>query len=186
MSEKPRVVFCGDPKVGKTTLIQKYQGIQSATSPTIICDESELPLRTSGGKSVRAAVWDIAGNMQLSELMPLYVRDATVCVLVFAIDDEMSLAHVAGWRERVHNIVGDSVCFIIAANKIDLRADGASSLAAEQDCLICETSALTGYGVERLFSAVADACVGRKIKPIRAVIQVEPAPQSSCRPSCLR
>jgi small GTP-binding protein len=187
MEQKPRVVFCGDSQVGKTTLIYKYQKFQSAASPTIVCDQSELHLTTSDGRAICAAVWDVAGNIEMATLMPLYCRNANVCVLVAAVDDDASIAHVAGWREKVQSIVGDGVSFIIAANTTDLRVPGAPGFAApEHDCVVCETSALTGYGVDQLFTAVADACSTAPIRPIRGAIRIERAPQRGCLPSCQR
>jgi small GTP-binding protein len=181
MQERRRVVFCGDPGVGKTSIISKYQGVQSATLPTVVCDESKLPVKTSEGKVVSVSVWDTAGNIDLTGLMPHFVRNAAVCVLVFGIDDGTSLAHVADWREKVQSIVGDSLPFIIAANKIDLRVGEAPGFdEMGWGCPIYETSALTRYGLQQLFTAVADTCVGKKSQPIQGVIQIGPVPQNQC------
>jgi len=103
-------------------------------------------------------LWDTAGQERFKSLLPMYTRDATVAVIVFDVNDPLSL------EEALAQVKENSKLPIIAlvANKCDLIQnplhDPLVEEARKQSDLLnvnfFVTSAKTGLGVAKMFDAL--------------------------------
>ena len=69
---------------------------------------------------VRLQLWDTAGQERFRSLIPSYINDSQVAVVVYDITSKQSFENVTSWIEQARNIRGEDVTIIIVGNKIDL------------------------------------------------------------------
>jgi small GTP-binding protein len=111
-----------------------------------------------GRKDIILNIWDTAGQEQFSSLVPMYIRDAIICIIVAAIDDQNSIDHITSWKEKLDQTNEKSEVFVVV-NKID-----AKNYAVSEDTIfktyekishhLLFVSAATGEGIEDLFQTI--------------------------------
>lgn len=118
---KYKIVFLGDQSVGKTSLILRFtqdtfDGNYQATigidflSKTMYVDD----------KMVRLQLWDTAGQERFRSLIPSYIKDSSVAVVVYDITNKPSFTNVTKWIDDAKSIRGNDLMIIMVANKIDM------------------------------------------------------------------
>ena len=83
---KVKVVFLGEQSVGKTSIITKFMfdTFENAYQATIGIDFLVKVVQTKD-RTVRLQLWDTAGQERFRSLIPSYIRDSTVAVIVYDI-----------------------------------------------------------------------------------------------------
>lgn len=89
---KYKVVFLGDQGTGKTSIIKAfiYGSFDSAYAATIGIDFLSKTLALED-RTVRLQIWDSAGQERFRSLIPSYIRDSSVAVVVYDISSECSV-----------------------------------------------------------------------------------------------
>jgi Ras-related protein Rab-6A len=164
---KYKLVFLGDQSVGKTSVITRfmYDSFQTAYSPTIGIDFLSKTMYLED-RTVRLQLWDTAGQERFRSLIPSYIRDSSVAVVVYDITNRASFLNTAKWIEDVRAERGDGVVILLVGNKTDLNdlrqvsVDEGEEQARKEQVLFIETSAKAGYNVKALFRKLATALPG--------------------------
>ncbi|KAB5543302.1 hypothetical protein PHYPO_G00077490 [Pangasianodon hypophthalmus] len=116
--------------------------------------------------SVRLQLWDTAGQERFRSLIPSYIRDSTVAVVVYDITNVNSFQQTTKWIDDVRTERGSDVIIMLVGNKTDLADKRQVSIeegekkAKELNVMFIETSAKAGYNVKQLFRRVAAALPG--------------------------
>lgn len=160
---KYKLVFVGDSNVGKTSIISRfmYDHFDSNYDPTIGIDFL-AKTHTVNNKTVRLQLWDTAGQERFRSLIPSYIRDSSVAVVVYAIDNVCSFQAVDQWIKEVRNERDNEVLIVLVGNKFDIEDERMVSRrrgeekARENKAHFVETSAKTGFNVGKLFDMVAE------------------------------
>uniref|UniRef100_A0AAY4ES51 Ras-related protein Rab-6B n=1 Tax=Denticeps clupeoides TaxID=299321 RepID=A0AAY4ES51_9TELE len=165
---KFKLVFLGEQSVGKTSLITRFMydsfdntyqvgtGICNTTHETVV----------STSPQVRLQLWDTAGQERFRSLIPSYIRDSTVAVVVYDITNVNSFQQTSKWIDDVRTERGSDVIIMLVGNKTDLAdkrqitIEEGEQRAKELSVMFIETSAKTGYNVKQLFRRVAAALPG--------------------------
>lgn len=111
-------------------------------------------------------MWDTAGQERFRTLIPSYIRDSNVAVVVYDITKRQSFLDASKWIDDVRDERGEQVIIVLVGNKTDLRdkrevtVDEGESKAKELGALFIETSAKAGYNVKALFKKVATELPG--------------------------
>lgn len=164
MSVQPRtkykLVFVGDMSVGKTSIISQfmYNHFDTSYDATIGIDFL-AKTHTVKGKTVRLQLWDTAGQERFRSLIPSYIRDSSVAVVVYDVTNLDSFKHVEHWIEEVRKERRNDVLIMLVGNKSDLRnravsQDEAQRVAGRLGATHFETSAKTGQNVAELFDCI--------------------------------
>ena len=171
-----KIAICGEWGVGKTSLAKVFTGGSF----------TELEKRTVGvghyaktvevsGKLVRMVVWDLSGEERFKFLAPVFLRGSRGVLFVYDVTSRDSFAKLAEWLEVVLRVVGD-VPRVLVGNKVDLanyrevEASEARELAEKASfAAYFETSAKTGFNVEKPFLALAEAAVKLAALPISRI-----------------
>jgi Ras-related protein Rab-6A len=117
-------------------------------------------------RTVRLQLWDTAGQERFRSLIPSYIRDSTVAVVVYDITNANSFQQVSKWIEDVRAERGTDVIIMLVGNKTDLQDKRQVSMeegerrANDLNVMFIETSAKAGYNVKQLFRRVAAALPG--------------------------
>jgi len=158
---KYKLVFVGDSSVGKTSIISRfmYDHFDTNYDATIGIDFL-AKTHTIDGKTVRLQLWDTAGQERFRSLIPSYIRDSSVAVVVYAVNNRDSFDSVDKWIEEVRKERDDEVLLVLVGNKIDLKSKEISTQegdekAHEYGAIFIETSAKTAVKVHDLFDLVA-------------------------------
>uniref|UniRef100_A0A4W5RD35 Ras-related protein Rab-6B n=1 Tax=Hucho hucho TaxID=62062 RepID=A0A4W5RD35_9TELE len=117
-------------------------------------------------RTVRLQLWDTAGQERFRSLIPSYIRDSTVAVVVYDITNVNSFQQTSKWIDDVRTERGSDVIIMLVGNKTDLgdkrqiTIEEGEQRAKELSVMFIETSAKTGYNVKQLFRRVAAALPG--------------------------
>ena len=71
-------------------------------------------------RTVRLQLWDTAGQERFRSLIPSYIRDSSVAVVVFDITDPATFKNTDKWIEDIRNERGNDVVIMLVGNKTDL------------------------------------------------------------------
>jgi Ras-related protein Rab-6A len=64
-------------------------------------------------RTVRLQLWDTAGQERFRSLIPSYIRDSSVAVVVYDITNRASFLNTSKWIEDVRNERGNDVIIIL-------------------------------------------------------------------------
>jgi small GTP-binding protein len=163
-----KIALLGDSRVGKTSLINCQSGMPdiASTIPTIGANFSEFPFNVES-KSVLLQVWDTAGQEMYRSLVPVYLRGAAGVIIVYDQTEYQSFAALPSWLSLLEDTISPETPILIAANKVDLADQAAVDIETSQafakshKTQIFYVSALTGQGVDQLFTLMAELLAGR-------------------------
>eukprot|EP00400_MALV-I_sp_L67-5_P000937 gene937-588_t len=169
---KYKLVFLGDQATGKTSIITRfmYDTFDSSYQATIGIDFLSKTMYLED-RTVRLQLWDTAGQERFRSLIPSYIRDSSVAVVVFDATNRASFLNTQKWIEDVRAERGSDVIICLVANKTDLvdrrqvSTEEGEKEASKNNCLFIETSAKAGANIKALFRKIAQALPGAEDKP---------------------
>eukprot|EP00026_Physarum_polycephalum_P012157 Phypoly_transcript_12435.p1 GENE.Phypoly_transcript_12435~~Phypoly_transcript_12435.p1 ORF type:complete len:224 (+),score=31.48 Phypoly_transcript_12435:80-751(+) len=164
---KYKLVFLGDQSVGKTSIITRfmYDTFDSTYQATIGIDFLSKTMYLED-RTVRLQLWDTAGQERFRSLIPSYIRDSSVAIIVYDITSRASFLNTAKWIDDVRSERGTDVIMMLVGNKTDLAdrrqvsIEEGEAKAKEYDIMFIETSAKAGFNIKALFRKVASALPG--------------------------
>ncbi|KAH7648834.1 RAB6 [Cryptosporidium xiaoi] len=159
---KFKFVFLGEQSVGKTSIITRfmYDTFDNNYQATIGIDFLSKTLYLED-RTIRLQLWDTAGQERFRSLIPSYIRDSSVAVVVYDITNRSTFLNTTKWIEDVRNERGKDVIISLIGNKADLedrrqvKYEEAEKLAQENNIMFIETSAKNGYNIKSLFKKLA-------------------------------
>ncbi len=165
-----KICLLGDPAVGKTSLKNRFlgKGFSNTYVTTIGVDFSIKRYLIHDTYYITYQIWDIAGQHHFESLRPSFYAGAKGILMIFDITRKETYQNVPNWLQQLWNIEGP-LPMILIGNKADLREQGLAQVAPEQGELYAEmlsqsigtpvpyieTSALTGYQVNKAFEQLA-------------------------------
>ncbi|CAO3649195.1 unnamed protein product [Mucor fragilis] len=164
---KYKLVFLGEQSVGKTSLITRfmYDTFDNTYQATIGIDFLSKTMYLED-KTVRLQLWDTAGQERFRSLIPSYIRDSSVAVIVYDISNRQSFMNTSKWIDDVRAERGDDVIIVLVGNKSDLSdkrevtVEDAEKRSKELNVMFIETSAKAGHNVKSLFRKIAQSLPG--------------------------
>lgn len=82
MDTKNKVIILGKSGVGKTCLVQRlYRGIFLDDIDATIGSSYVLVNKIYNGEYIKMRIWDTAGQERYDSIIPLYIREANVCII---------------------------------------------------------------------------------------------------------
>jgi Ras-related protein Rab-6A len=173
---KYKLVFLGDQSVGKTSIITRfmYDNFDRHYQATIGIDFLSKTMYLED-RTVRLQLWDTAGQERFRSLIPSYIRDSSVAVVVYDVTSRASFLNTTKWVEDVRAERGNDVVICLVGNKTDLGNDKrqisteeGEEKAKKNGLLFMECSAKAGYNVKSLFRKLATSLPG-SVDPTKAV-----------------
>ncbi|KAF9265688.1 GTP binding protein [Marasmius fiardii PR-910] len=188
--KRTKIVLLGDQSVGKTSLITRfmYDTFDNTYQATIGIDFLSKTMYLED-RTVRLQLWDTAGQERFRSLIPSYIRDSSVAIVVFDITsasrlrdqlrmseralifrwdmiDRQSFLSTSKWIDDVRSERGNDVIIVLVGNKADLSdkrqvtLEEATSTATGLNIMFMETSAKAGHNVKTLFKKIAMSLPG--------------------------
>jgi small GTP-binding protein len=162
MLSKCKLVFLGSSGVGKTSLIHRYilNSFDKDYSGTVGIDFFTKPVHVRD-RMVNLQIWDTAGQERFKSLIPFYIRDSTIAVIVYDVSNRESFDEAKAWHKTVVSERGSDAVCILVGNKNDLEAgvppEEVAAFTKSIAIQTIETCAKTGQNVPRLFKLVTEA-----------------------------
>ncbi|CAD5335871.1 unnamed protein product [Arabidopsis thaliana] len=150
-----KLVFLGDQGVGKTSIITcfMYGKFDTSYQATIGIDFLSKTTRYED-RTFRLQLWDTAGQERFKSLVPSYIRDSSVAVIVYDVASKQSFINTSKWIEEVRAERGSYVIIVLVGNKTDLvnkrqvSIEEGENKAREFGALFMETSAKAGFNIK--------------------------------------
>jgi len=159
---KKKVCMLGAFAVGKTSLTRRFvEGMFSDKYLSTVGVKVNKKTFRLADREVALVIWDVAGESEVQQIRPAYLRGLSGYVLVADMTRPNTLQKAQQIHERVVSEFGE-LPFLMVFNKSDLVEERA----IEEDTIesltnagwpTLETSAKTGQGVETAFTALAEA-----------------------------
>jgi len=152
-----KIVFIGDPGVGKTSLITRYAAstFRENYLPTLGANVVAKEVSVEG-RVLTVLIWDIAGQEIFSVVRDRYYNHANIAVIVYDVTARDTLKNVKVWLDDIRTYNPSNLPLVLVGNKIDLpdrviSKDEGEKAAKEIHALFIETSAKTGENVRKMF-----------------------------------
>ncbi|KAL0339146.1 UNVERIFIED_CONTAM: Ras-related protein RAb [Sesamum angustifolium] len=158
---KYKLVFLGDQSVGKTSIITRfmYDKFDNTYQATIGIDFLSKTMYLED-RTVRLQLWDTAGQERFRSLIPSYIRDSSVAVIVYDVASRQSFLNTSKWIEEVRTERGSDVIIVLVGNKTDLvdkrqvSIEEGEAKARDLNVMFIETSAKAGFNIKTMINSV--------------------------------
>ena len=164
-----KLIFLGDQYVGKSSILNRfYQDKFEADYQATIGLDFHSKNVTINGNNIRLLLYDTAGQEKFKSLIPMYIRDANIILVVYDITNKDTFTHTEHWVNETKELKRDDAIFVLVGNKIDLEENRvvtrkeAEDFATEKGFLFHEVSAKTGDQVQELFTTKIYPEIARK------------------------
>ena len=154
-----KIIFLGDQYVGKSSILNRfYQDKFEPDYQATIGLDFHSKNTEINGESIRLLLYDTAGQEKFKSLIPIYIRDANIILVVYDITVKESFIHTEHWVNETKDLRREDAIFVLIGNKTDLEdkrqvtSKEAEDFANEKGFIFHEVSAKTGDGVEDLFN----------------------------------
>ncbi|TFF98989.1 MAG: GTP-binding protein [Promethearchaeota archaeon] len=160
---KLKTIICGDPRVGKTSLILRFtdSAFTRRYIPTLGVNISKKTVEIKG-KFADLLLWDIAGQQKYKNTRIHFYKGSDVVFLVFDLTNEKTFKNIDKWYKDIKKSTKkQQINGFLVGNKSDLKKkrkiskNDALNLAEELGLEYLETSALTGKNIQKLFKSAA-------------------------------
>jgi Ras-related protein Rab-6A len=183
---KFKVVIIGNQAVGKTSIILRFMhdnfensyqatiGIDFLTKTLEIPKEQLQLYSIKNNKNIdnngddnddavqkvvmRLQLWDTAGQERFKSLIPSYIRDSNLAIIVYDVMNVESFKTISLWHAAILQERGSEVSVAIVGNKADclpkdrkVATSEGEKYARENNAKFFEVSAKTGSGVVKMF-----------------------------------
>jgi Ras-related protein Rab-11A len=117
-----KIVLIGDPGVGKSNICLRYMknDFKEESKTTIGVEFQAKKITTDDGKTIKAQIWDTAGEEKYKSVTQAYFRGAVGALLIYDITDEKTFKNAADWLRRLHESAGSDLIVMLVGNKCDL------------------------------------------------------------------
>ena len=164
-----KLIFLGDQYVGKSSILNRFyqDKFEEDYQATIGLDFHSKNV-TINGNNIRILLYDTAGQEKFKSLIPMYIRDANIILVVYDITNKDTFAHTEHWVNETKDLKRDDAIFVLVGNKTDLEENRvvtkkeAEDFATEKGFLFHEVSAKTGEQVQELFTTKIFPEIARK------------------------
>ncbi|TGZ66430.1 hypothetical protein CRM22_005320 [Opisthorchis felineus] len=192
--QKSKCVFLGEQNVGKTCIILRFMHdvFDQTYQATIGIDFLSKTLCLDQ-KSVRLQLWDTAGQERFRSLIPNYIRDSAVSIVVYDVTSRDSFDRTVEWIRKIRDERDTSSLIFLVGNKVDLEdervitTEEGTELAKKEGLFFLETSAKSNIGIQKLFKWIGREIIktGRYTGPPSSRTSlVEPEPEKKRRWRC--
>ena len=168
---KLKLIVVGNQGTGKSCILNRFvnETFEENYQATIGLDFHSKNV-TIHDQDVRLILYDTAGQEKFRSLIPMYIREAQIILLIYDISDRESFDSMPKWIQQILDVKNNEVIFVLIGNKIDLESERKVSFAEgkkfaeENNFLFQEVSAKNGNNFEKLFEVQIFEAIYNKFK----------------------
>ncbi|EAL61274.2 hypothetical protein ACTFIW_006827 [Dictyostelium discoideum] len=156
-----KILFVGDPSVGKSSLIWR---MSENIFPTV--EQANLTLANSvksraiqfGKKQILVKFFDTAGQERFRTISKSFYSNTDIIILTYDQNNQSTFDHLVQWHTEIQRYCSKNTFIALASTKRDLPPvvdpSLAQNFANEKGILFMETSSSTNEGIEDLLQTV--------------------------------
>ena len=119
-----KVILLGECGVGKSNIILRFtNGEFNEDSITTNSTSYIMKSIKKNGITYRINVWDTAGQEKFRSITKMFLKDASIIILVYSIVDKKSFECLDYWYETIIDICDKDTIIGIVGNKYDLFSE---------------------------------------------------------------
>ena len=168
---KFKLIVVGDQNTGKSSLINRYaKGTFEENYQATIGIDFLWKTIFIYDQEVRLILYDTAGQEKFRSLIPMYIREAQIILLIYDISNKASFSSIPTWFSQILDVKNDEAVFVLVGNKNDLKderevtfAEG-KKFADEKNIIFEEVSAKNGNKIDQLFTTKIYEAIYKKFK----------------------
>ena len=168
---KLKLIVVGNQGTGKSSILNRFVNdtFEENYQTTIGLDFQSKNI-TIHDQDVRLIIYDTAGQEKFRSLIPMYIREAQIILIIYDISDRNSFESIPNWIHEVNEVINKEVVFALIGNKIDLEDkrkvtyEEGKKLAEKNNFVFQEVSAKSGKNFENLFEVQLFDSVYNKFK----------------------
>ena len=154
-----KLIFVGEGKVGKTSLISQYteKKFDEEYTMTVGNDKVYKELEINN-KKISLEIWDTPGQKEFNAVSKIFMKNAKIAIIVYSIIDKKSFENLNKWLNMLKEInKNDDLVIGIVANKSDLfenqivSKEEGEKFAKDNNVLFFETSAKDYNSINKVF-----------------------------------
>ena len=172
LDNKYKIILIGDHNTKKSSLLNIFMNdtFDFDYQPTIGLDFQSKNVNING-KDVHLILYDTAGQEKYRSLMPMYLRDADIIIILYNVAIYESFLNVEkDWIKEINELKKSDTILILVGNQIDLESkkivdtkDG-EALAAKYGILFYEVSIKETKSIYKLFYNIIFPEMAKKFK----------------------
>ncbi len=163
-----KMIVIGDAGVGKSCLTNRAakDKFLSDYSPTVGFEFLTFSTNIEN-KIIKLQIWDTCGQEVYRSLITNFYRNASLAMMVYAINSRESFFHINQWLKEVRLQSHPDVKIILIGNKSDLENERQVTVEMGQDkaknlnCPFFETSALNNTYIDTVFTTISEDIYNR-------------------------
>jgi len=158
-----KVIILGRYGVGVATIINKLMNkeIEGEYAPTLSIDTKNIQIKVND-KIIQISIWVSCGNDEFALNIPNLFKNASIAILVYAINDKKSFNDLEIWYNMLKQHSYESIIFLIG-NKSNLEKEREVTITDVEAFknkyddikIFLETSALNGSNIDKLIENIA-------------------------------
>jgi Ras-related protein Rab-6A len=168
---KLKLIVVGNQSTGKSCILNRFvnETFEENYQATIGLDFQSKNI-TIHDQDIRLILYDTAGQEKFRSLIPMYIREAQIILLIYDISDKESFDSMPKWIKQVEDVKISEAVFVLIGNKIDLENERkvtyeeGKKFAEENNFIFQEVSAKTGKNFETLFEVQIYEAIYNKFK----------------------
>ena len=167
-----KIIVIGDVAVGKTCLTLKATKnfFESNYTQTVGFEFYSFNCIVDK-QNIKLQIWDTCGQEEYRALIQNFYRNASLAILVYAIDSKESFTNLEMWLNEIKTKGNPEVKIFLIGNKSDLEdkrkvshEEGEQFFKDNQLDLFLETSAKTGFNAQEVFLRAAKILYAEHMK----------------------
>jgi Ras-related protein Rab-6A len=156
---KFKVIFLGNSGVGKSSIILRIcnEKFDPAYHSTVGLDFTKKDIIHN--KSImKLLFYDTAGQEKFRSLIPMYIRDANIMIIVYDITNYESFTQLQIWMDMIADLRREDAIVAIVGNKQDMeerravQIEEAKEFAKKNNSIFKEVSAKMGTNIQDLIN----------------------------------
>ena len=168
---KLKLIVVGNQGTGKSCILNRFvnETFEENYQATIGLDFQSKNVIIHD-QDVRLILYDTAGQEKFRSLIPMYIREAQIILLIYDISDRESFDSMPKWIQEVIDVKNTDPVLVLIGNKNDLEKDRkvtfeeGKKFAEENKFMFEEVSAKNGNNFETLFEVKIFEAIYKKYK----------------------
>lgn len=165
------VIMVGDQSVGKTSMLSRFikNTFQQNVNETIAVEFATKFINIKENQ-MKLQIWDTSGNKKFQSISSNHYKNATGAMLVFDVTRKETFESIKEYLIDIKKIADPSCVFYLIGNKFDLlnsnndkdtktesvSNDEIQAFVSENKLVYKETSALSSYNINEVFTQIAE------------------------------